>query len=93
MIETLNTDYARTNSDENVTRVIFQPVAEATDIQFCLAQTDPNGNITTGITRTQSDHGVFSPNQGDPNTAENAKTTAAGGIDPWDQTRYLNIWI
>ncbi len=95
MIDNLNKDYARLNDDVGNTRAIFAPIASSVDIQFCLAKTDPNGLSTTGITRTETTHGQFNPeNTGtNPNSAEDIKSTAAGGIDSWDTQRYLNIWF
>ncbi len=83
----LNNDYAKLNSDTSLIPAIFKPVAANTDIQFCLAQRDPNGNPTTGIVRSQTT--VSSWSQG--NTG--IKYTAQGGQDAWDRTRYLNVWV
>ena len=41
-------DFRRTNSDANGT----WPQAVDSEIEFCLATVDPNGNPTNGITRT-----------------------------------------
>ena len=90
MMDNLNKDYARTNADAGDTRALFLPDASSVDIQFCLAHTDPNGLETTGITRVETTHGVFDPDAG---TAEDIKSTGAGGEDSWDTQRYLNIWI
>lgn len=90
MIETVNTDFARINSDAGVTRPEFSGDASSTEIQFCLAQTDPDGNSTTGIHRVQTSHGWFDPFSAG---SEDMKTTATDGTDPWDQTRYLNVWV
>ncbi|MDP2388459.1 MAG: M43 family zinc metalloprotease [Bacteroidota bacterium] len=53
-------------------------------IQFCLAQRDPNGNATTGITRNTS-----------PLTTETMEVDdiALKDINRWPPTCYLNIWI
>ena len=52
-----------------------------------MATIDPNGNPTTGITRTQTTVNSFSM-QGDY-----MKHTVNGGIDGWLSDDYLNIWI
>ena len=88
MIETINTDFARTNSDVGVTRLTFAGVASGTEIQFCLAQTAPDGTATTGITRNLTAHGWFNGAG-----SEDMKTSATQGVDPWDQTKYLNVWV
>jgi hypothetical protein len=81
----LNKDFARLNADAGNTPSAFQGVAVNTNIQFCLAQRDPNGNATTGINRKQTTATSFSTN-------DNIKRTANGGVDPWPTTSYLNIW-
>lgn len=61
-----------------------QPNGVNTHIQFCLAQQDPNGNITTGIGRYVS-----------ALTNLNAETQDAilKNYVHRDPTRYLNIWL
>ncbi len=53
-------------------------------IQFCLAQRDPNGNATTGITRNSS-----------PLTNETMEVDdiALKDVNRWSPTCYLNIWV
>ncbi|MCK6641244.1 MAG: T9SS type A sorting domain-containing protein [Bacteroidia bacterium] len=86
-IQVLNEDYSRTNADASNTPSYFQGVAANTDIQFCLAQTDPNGNPTTGIERRQiSSNVVFNMNN-------NVKNYNTDGLNAWDVTRYFNIWV
>lgn len=95
-LQRLNEDYARLNADTSNMRSEFDPVAGATQIQFMLAQIDPNGNPTSGITRTSTNttsFGSFNIFFGDFTELEKVKSTSNGGIDPWDQARYLNIWV
>ncbi|MFN5317527.1 MAG: M43 family zinc metalloprotease [Bacteroidia bacterium] len=86
-LDILNRDYGRLNEDTVNTRPEFQPVASSTGIEFFLAEWDPQGNPTNGITRTQTDVGSFWLSMTD------MKTTSAGGIDAWDVNHYLNIWV
>ena len=86
-IDALNADYRRTNSDASNTPSVWQNIAADCEIDFCLATVDPNGAFTTGITRTQTSQTSFSISN------SNMKSTASGGIDPWDQDHYLNIWV
>ncbi|WP_299889503.1 M43 family zinc metalloprotease [uncultured Lacinutrix sp.] len=83
-IDVLNEDFRRTNNDTDNT---WSQAAD-TQIEFCLAKVDPNGNSTSGITRkstTREDWGGF---------ADNAmKKSSSGGIDAWDTTQYLNMWV
>jgi hypothetical protein len=95
-IATLNEDYQRLNADTVNMRGDFDIVKGSPNIQFMLAQIDPAGNPTTGITRTetaQTTFGDFGLISGDFSTLEKVKQTAEGGIDPWDQDHYLNIWV
>ncbi len=86
-IDVLNDDFRRTNSDASNTPSVWQNIAADCQIEFCLASIDPNGNPTTGITRTQTSQTSFSI------SSSNMKSTSTGGIDPWDQDDYLNIWV
>ena len=79
-VRVLNEDFTRTNADTVNTRDIFLPFAANPNINFRLAQLDPDGNCTEGITRTFS---AQTSNAGD-----NVK-----GLIWWDNTKYLNIWV
>jgi len=57
----LNEDFQRRNVDVGEARAVFREVAGNPDIQFVLADTDPDGNPTTGITRTQTSVPTFLP--------------------------------
>jgi hypothetical protein len=95
-IRVLNEDYGRLNPDTVNMRVDFEPVKGNPRIEFVLAQIDPLGNPTSGITRTSTTtetFGSFGLLTGDFSTLEAVKSTAEGGHDPWDQARYLNIWV
>ncbi|MBL4651313.1 MAG: PKD domain-containing protein [Flavobacteriales bacterium] len=50
-LQTLNEDFRRLNADASNTPSIFSAVAADCEIEFCLANVDPNGNATTGIIR------------------------------------------
>ncbi|MCB0820645.1 MAG: zinc metalloprotease, partial [Bacteroidetes bacterium] len=85
-IDVLNDDYRKLNSNFSQTPSAFQGVAADMEIEFCLATTDPNGATTTGITRTQTSTSSFSDN-------DNVKRSNNGGHDPWNTSKYLNIWV
>ena len=76
-IQILNDDFGRMNSDASNTPSIFANVAADTDIEFCLASTDENGNPTSGIVRKNVG--------GSP--------AGQGGSDLWDSNKYLNIFV
>lgn len=85
-INVLNEDFRKTNSNFNKTPLDFQPLAADVGIEFQLASTDPNGNSTTGITRTITTIDEI----GETNKYYK---TASGGIDAWNNKEYLNIWV
>jgi hypothetical protein len=85
-IDVLNEDFGRTNADTINTPAAFQGVAANTQVQFCLAQRDPFGNPTTGIERRQTSVTSF-------NTNDAVKFYNQGGLDAWDVTQYMNIWV
>ena len=86
-IEVLNRDFRRKNKDAGNTDVLFQDLAADTGIEFVLANTDPRGNPTTGITRTYSAKPSFAA------FTDEVKKSFLGGIDAWPATDYLNIWV
>ncbi len=85
-LQVLNDDFRKLNSDANLVPAVWQSIAADCEIQFCLATIDPQGNPTTGITRTQTTVGSF-------NTNDNVKFNSSGGKDAWPAGSYLNIWV
>ena len=87
-IVVLNQDFMRLNEDTVNTPDIFQGIAANCNIQFCLASFDPDGDTTTGITRT------FTTVETWPlSISDQIKSSKTGGADPWPANSYLNIWI
>jgi hypothetical protein len=87
-MDVLNEDFGRYNTNASETREIFDSIAVDTKIQFCLASVDPDGNPTTGITRTESTSNfLLAP------LTNNIKDSGQGGVDPWPTDQYLNIWV
>jgi hypothetical protein len=85
-IAVLNEDFRQLNADFSNTPAAFRSVAADVEIEFCLATVDPDGNPTSGITRTRTDI----DNIGE---TEDWYSTAWGGKDAWDVDRYINIWV
>lgn len=81
-IQVLNDDFRRLNSDADNT----WPQAADVEIEFCLATVDPNGNSTTGITRTSTSKTSFGTN-------DEVKFSSSGGKDAWPASDYLNMWV
>jgi hypothetical protein len=85
-IDALNRDYRANNADKgNAPQGWANLVADA-QIQFALANIDPDGNPSSGITRTPTAVQSF-------NTDDKVKSAATGGADPWPADHYLNIWV
>ena len=78
-ISRLNMDFRRNNPDASKTPGIFSTADSG--IEFCLANHDPQGNATQGITRFAF-NGNFDSNE------EEIKSATS-----WDPERFLNIWV
>ncbi|MCL4126036.1 UNVERIFIED_CONTAM: hypothetical protein GTU68_066201 [Idotea baltica] len=82
-IQVLTEDFRRMNADKDNT----WPQAADIQLEFCLASLDPNGNPTTGITRTSTTNNSFS------HFSDAVKSAASGGKDGWPRAEYLNFWV
>ena len=94
----LNEDFSKTNPEfPNPPRSTFINAAGNPNIKFCLATTDPDGNSTTGITRTPTSKLNWNADDDDDTNpcyeSDGMKKTTCGGVDNWDPLRYLNIWV
>ncbi|HSI89526.1 MAG TPA: M43 family zinc metalloprotease, partial [Adhaeribacter sp.] len=85
-LDVLNEDFRKLNADNVNTPAIYAGLTADSEIQFVLARRDPDGNATTGITRTATTRTTFSTN-------DDIKFTSLGGHDAWDTRKYLNFWI
>lgn len=92
-INVLNKDFRNLNADKLLSSHPYYNLTGDANMEFCLAKIDPNGNATTGITRTFTTEVDFNGNPGPPKTNEKIKFTSKGGKDNWDPTQYLNIWV
>ncbi|WP_046242603.1 M43 family zinc metalloprotease [Hymenobacter terrenus] len=79
-LRVVNEDYSKTNRDTADVIAAFQPIYANIGFKMKLARLDPNGNCTTGITRTYS-------------TDSNIGDDRVKNLIKWDQNKYLNIWI
>ncbi|MEZ4775242.1 MAG: hypothetical protein R3D00_18805 [Bacteroidia bacterium] len=78
-IDVLNADFG--------TKGNSWPQGADSEIAFCLASVDPNGNPTSGITRTSTNKRSFSYSN------DGVKFNSMGGHDAWPAGDYLNIWV
>jgi hypothetical protein len=85
-IEVLNQDFRATNPDRAGVPSVWTSLVADTRIEFQLASQDPDGNPTTGITRTPTTTTSFTTN-------DDVKSSVTGGADPWPSEQYLNIWV
>ena len=95
-IEVLNEDYRRLNENASETRNEFLEFAGDPNIEFFLANIDPDGNTTSGIIHKYTDREeflMFEDFLSTEITLDEVKSDATGGSDAWDTDRYLNIWI
>ncbi len=96
-IQVLNEDFRKLNGDYTNTPDEFLPLVADVGIEFELASLDPNGNATTGITRTYSEE-VDGWSGRDINNDIPVEQRALffsdlGGQDAWPRDHYLNIWV
>lgn len=80
MMRIINEDFAKLSSDTNEVDPVFKPIAGKTKVEFRLAQIDPDGNCTRGITRHVS--GLTA------SADDNVKD-----IVSWNTSQYFNIWV
>jgi PKD repeat protein len=76
----LNKDFQRLNTDTNKTNSIYKSVAADCEIEFRLAQIDPNGNCTDGIVRVKT---LLTYNADD----------AIKSVSRWPNNKYFNVWV
>ncbi|MBP6455803.1 MAG: zinc-dependent metalloprotease [Chitinophagaceae bacterium] len=85
----LNNCFNKTNSNFSNVPAAFQTLAADCDFNFVLAKRTINGCYTIGIERVQSNAIYDMANF----TSENVKLASLGGLNIWDATKYLNVWI
>jgi len=81
-LQILNDDFRRLNSDADNT---WSQAADS-EVEFCLATNDPQGNPTDGILRVSTTVSSFG-------TSDNVKFSSSGGSDAWPAGSYLNFWV
>ena len=77
-VRILNEDYRKLNADISQVAAPFQSITADCEIEFRLAQLDPNGNCTNGIDRIA--------------TPKTYKASDASKLNDWPYNKYLNVW-
>ena len=92
-IQVMNEDYRRLNGTPGGSNTTG--LAVDVEINFCIAQTDPDGNETSGIVR----HNIspYSNNVNDgpggPDWETTSDVQSMKQATQWDPTKYLNMWV
>ena len=81
-LDILNEDFRRLNADQDD---VWAQAAD-TQIEFCLASQDPQGNPTDGILRVPTNVTSFGTNDA-------MKFASQGGSDAWPASDYMNFWV
>ena len=85
-IKVLNQDFRATNPDKSQVPSVWQGLVGDTRIEFKLAEKDPRGKPSSGITYTRTTESGFGVDDA-------VKSKQKGGANPWLPTKYLNIWV
>ncbi|HEX7280255.1 MAG TPA: zinc metalloprotease [Solirubrobacterales bacterium] len=85
-IAVLNKDFRAKNADKSKVPSAWKSLVADANIEFVLADKDPKGKKTTGITRTATSVESFGAN-------DEVKSKKSGGVDAWPADRYLNVWV
>jgi hypothetical protein len=85
-IDVLNKDFRKLNAETASIPAGFLNTAADVEINFCLATITPTGTATNGINRFATAKASFSSN-------DDMKRPLKGGVEAWDASRYLNIWV
>lgn len=85
-IDVLTEDFRKQNADVSTVPAAFSALATDARIEFALADVDPDGNPTDGITRTNTSVNGFTDDDA-------VKSSSTGGADAWPADEYLNVWV
>jgi len=94
-IAALNRDFRLQNADRSHIPAPFLSFATDTLIEFGLAVRDPQGNPTTGVTRTRTSKEFFPYNRNDRDATlklDQMIKFDGFGKSAWPRASYLNLW-
>ncbi len=86
-IKVLNEDFNAENIDTALVPNIFKNDVGKLNIRFHLAKASPTGMISSGIERKYTYKSFFLAN------GDSMKFSSSGGLDAWEPSQYLNIWV
>ena len=84
-IDVLNEDFRKLNADAANTPALYAGLVADANVQFVLARRTPTGAATNGIIHKLTKVTSWSTNDA-------MKNSKRGGDNPWDATKYLNMW-
>lgn len=85
----LNKDFNGLNTDSSTLPAAFKALFGNPEISFALAHRKPDGKATDGVEIRVAPTNI----QGFDGQSPNSKKFISGGLDPWDNTKYLNVWV
>lgn len=88
-LEVINEDFSATNSDISGVPTAFQSLIGDANISFAVARINPQGKAQFGVEFLIKPSGFT----GFSALSPSPKRSAEGGMDPWDNTKYLNVWV
>ncbi|MDZ7878144.1 MAG: M43 family zinc metalloprotease [Saprospiraceae bacterium] len=91
-IDSLTKDFRKKNVDAaNIPSQKFRDLAADSEIEFCLANRDTLGYLSTGIVRKQTN--LLNFGEQFDNFARRVYYSKLGGDDAWRPDRYFNVWV
>ncbi|MDZ4747377.1 MAG: M43 family zinc metalloprotease [Saprospiraceae bacterium] len=91
-LDVLNADFAGKGNNIGQLRNEFESLVGDAQMKFCLATVDPQGQPTSGITRTTTSITNIALQTGEGGRIA-IHWDELGGKTGWDPSRYINIWI
>lgn len=88
-LDALNRDFNGRNGDSTRIPSAFKSRYGKANLYFSLVHRKPDGKSTVGVEIRVADAGF----SGFGKQTDSMKQTQLGGLDPWDNTKYLNIWV
>ncbi|MBS1585105.1 MAG: zinc-dependent metalloprotease [Bacteroidetes bacterium] len=91
----INKDFNGENADSSLIPTAFKSQMSSIGIRFALARVSPNGNSCSGYEIKIIDSPGYSAagQYGSGIAFSDCKYSAIGGLDIWDPSSYLNVWI